>query len=896
MAAARNVGQPRLEVKESDSRRDQPPDSKLVQQLSPACFSAPGKKTIPDLVRRQLHKTRLCPYHSHGRCVRGIDCSFAHSAAELREMPDLRFTRLCDAIKFGGTCHDNNCTFAHDRQVLRITDPKLYKVRLCNFNKKGKCLNGAYCRFAHGAIELRAPVLSKSGGELDSDGVQSVNESLDSPELSAPSSPLATAVSSVPVAVLLGNNGCWPRSLPSDFHNDGSRITRPTISLPSPDQPQRQQLSPEQQLQQLQQLLQLQKLQQQQEQLQQQLQQQQQLLQEQRGMAYNAPVTPNLNNGRQTRRKKQSRDVSVAGLHERATNDFESRPGQGTAPNLTALEYGTAIAATNQSSPVMPSILVVPPRTTPSADNGETPSALQPLPPLSPEAVVAILKNSCPRALQPEVWNVVFNVLLAAVGTPALASKLPPAADAESKTPVSRLVPQAAATHSNSLATAARASRSKQQTYTPGSIVQPAIQQPHVAATNAHMQEARVGEANQEEEEEEEEEKGSTPWGATTPLSASPLRQGTGQRQQQKAPHKISHRHLADPAATRHSTPGLEPAETDLVALLRTAIETLQGNSDASMLPHQPSRPHNSKEGLAGPRRETAIRAAARSSRASPCGWERGGEFPPAGNSGVGVFPVSEGVSPSWLDGKEESESSSALQFPSPDAFADSSASSPPSHVTDALVALLGKALGANSSDKRLETDELESLAALQDIAHGYLTPQEEHALAFDSKLAGVKREKNLGDSSVSGRRTIFRQLSEDWDTLGNSGGVGSGQTSGSVLYDVGQEEAMPRNPSYWNRVDEAEGSNEAVAGWIESDEESALAQLLSVAGLPAHKAAAKPTNAPQQRARADGRESHRLPRRSPWPLRHRKSAGIASDFPTPYYAEISSDHQDRHQ
>eukprot|EP00920_Eleutheroschizon_duboscqi_P039450 GHVT01094888.1.p1 GENE.GHVT01094888.1~~GHVT01094888.1.p1 ORF type:complete len:127 (-),score=6.61 GHVT01094888.1:29-409(-) len=33
MAAARNVGQPRLEVKESDSRRDQPPDSKLVQQL-----------------------------------------------------------------------------------------------------------------------------------------------------------------------------------------------------------------------------------------------------------------------------------------------------------------------------------------------------------------------------------------------------------------------------------------------------------------------------------------------------------------------------------------------------------------------------------------------------------------------------------------------------------------------------------------------------------------------------------------------------------------------------------------------------------------------------------------------------------------------------------------------
>ena len=55
-----------------------------------------------------------------GKCFGGRQCSFAHSRAELREMPDFEATELC-----------------------------------CQFAKQGKCRKGNRCRFAHGEDKLR---------------------------------------------------------------------------------------------------------------------------------------------------------------------------------------------------------------------------------------------------------------------------------------------------------------------------------------------------------------------------------------------------------------------------------------------------------------------------------------------------------------------------------------------------------------------------------------------------------------------------------------------------------------------------------------------------------------------------------------------------------------------
>ncbi|OII77285.1 zinc CCCH type domain-containing protein [Cryptosporidium andersoni] len=108
-----------------------------------------------EMVKRQLYKTKMCPFLPEGKCSKGDFCSFAHSQEQLRPLPNLKFTKLCEPISLGKKCTDINCAYAHNREDLRITNEQLYKVRLCNFNKKNKCLNGIYCRFAHGNSELR---------------------------------------------------------------------------------------------------------------------------------------------------------------------------------------------------------------------------------------------------------------------------------------------------------------------------------------------------------------------------------------------------------------------------------------------------------------------------------------------------------------------------------------------------------------------------------------------------------------------------------------------------------------------------------------------------------------------------------------------------------------------
>lgn len=112
-------------------------------------------KSLKQQGTKDLQKTRLCVYYLQGKCGLGTECTFAHSSSEVRTAPDLKKTQLC--AKFAkGQCTDKTCSFAHGEEELR--QPPNFKRRLCKWNAKGMCHNGAKCGFAHDVKELRAHV------------------------------------------------------------------------------------------------------------------------------------------------------------------------------------------------------------------------------------------------------------------------------------------------------------------------------------------------------------------------------------------------------------------------------------------------------------------------------------------------------------------------------------------------------------------------------------------------------------------------------------------------------------------------------------------------------------------------------------------------------------------
>lgn len=101
---------------------------------------------------KDLQKTRLCVYHLQGKCGYGSECAFAHNSSEVRSAPDLKKTQLC--VKFAeGKCTKENCNFAHGEAELR--QPPNFKKKMCKWNTKGLCRNGAACGFAHDIKELK---------------------------------------------------------------------------------------------------------------------------------------------------------------------------------------------------------------------------------------------------------------------------------------------------------------------------------------------------------------------------------------------------------------------------------------------------------------------------------------------------------------------------------------------------------------------------------------------------------------------------------------------------------------------------------------------------------------------------------------------------------------------
>jgi len=75
-----------------------------------------------EVYHNQFKKTVVCRFFLNNACKRGTKCTFAHSASELQDVPDLRKTALCKQWK-QGLCRfsTGTCPFAHGKHELRMS-------------------------------------------------------------------------------------------------------------------------------------------------------------------------------------------------------------------------------------------------------------------------------------------------------------------------------------------------------------------------------------------------------------------------------------------------------------------------------------------------------------------------------------------------------------------------------------------------------------------------------------------------------------------------------------------------------------------------------------------------------------------------------------------------------
>ncbi|CAL1170108.1 unnamed protein product [Cladocopium goreaui] len=80
--------------------------------------------------RNALKKTCLCKYALSGACFRGSECTFAHSEAELREVPDLQGTEPCFNFAKGRCYKGYRCNFSHGQQKFRTKQAVLARAQM----------------------------------------------------------------------------------------------------------------------------------------------------------------------------------------------------------------------------------------------------------------------------------------------------------------------------------------------------------------------------------------------------------------------------------------------------------------------------------------------------------------------------------------------------------------------------------------------------------------------------------------------------------------------------------------------------------------------------------------------------------------------------------------------
>jgi len=118
-----------------------------------------------------LYKTSLCKFHLSSRCLKGDQCTHAHSEEELVSKPDFTKTRQCREMAEKGMCRYPNCKFSHDpnspppirpssdggnhhlshsnHHHPRHTSASSRSYILCKHYLYGNCLKGNNCYYLH---------------------------------------------------------------------------------------------------------------------------------------------------------------------------------------------------------------------------------------------------------------------------------------------------------------------------------------------------------------------------------------------------------------------------------------------------------------------------------------------------------------------------------------------------------------------------------------------------------------------------------------------------------------------------------------------------------------------------------------------------------------------------
>lgn len=124
---------------------------------------------------KEIHKMQSDTIRSPGRRMEGKDCdcslvaamsmTSAHTPQSFSGSATKRSSSSSSTVwptSYEGSPHSpsptiQTCPSPSSSPQSTKSNASFYKVSLCNFYRKGKCINGAKCRFAHGIGELRVP-------------------------------------------------------------------------------------------------------------------------------------------------------------------------------------------------------------------------------------------------------------------------------------------------------------------------------------------------------------------------------------------------------------------------------------------------------------------------------------------------------------------------------------------------------------------------------------------------------------------------------------------------------------------------------------------------------------------------------------------------------------------
>eukprot|EP00392_Amoebophrya_sp_AT5.2_P003072 g3077.t1 len=97
-------------------------------------------------------RTKMCKFQLFGVCRYGDKCNYAHSLADMKQLPDFERTSFCKAFLRDGVCPNEKaglCPYAHKVEELRASPAPRQRLCLFYHGPNASCIYGKYCRYVH---------------------------------------------------------------------------------------------------------------------------------------------------------------------------------------------------------------------------------------------------------------------------------------------------------------------------------------------------------------------------------------------------------------------------------------------------------------------------------------------------------------------------------------------------------------------------------------------------------------------------------------------------------------------------------------------------------------------------------------------------------------------------